>query len=91
LNIKTIIERIKQALCRHRFAIEDLHKTGILEQPEPLKSDWKAWNAWWANRYDDPAHTKRVAWPCDKCGKMFYAHCGLDISPTHGPTFRREK
>lgn len=31
----------------------------------------------------------RVVWPCDKCGKVFKAHCGLFISPEHGPIFRR--
>lgn len=31
----------------------------------------------------------RVGWPCAKCGKTFEAHCGLDISPSNGPTFRR--
>ncbi len=30
-----------------------------------------------------PSH-KRVAWPCCKCGKVFRAHCGLDISPRFG-------
>jgi hypothetical protein len=40
------------------------------------------------NRDSDGAD--RVAWPCSKCSKVFRAHCGLDISPTHGPTFRRE-
>lgn len=30
----------------------------------------------------------RVAWPCAECGETFTAHCGLDISPKHGPTFR---
>ncbi len=40
------------------------------------------------NRDSDGAD--RVAWPCAKCGKVFRAHCGLDISPEHGPTFRRE-
>jgi hypothetical protein len=28
---------------------------------------------------------RRVSWPCMKCGKVFFAHCGLDISPRHGP------
>jgi hypothetical protein len=22
---------------------------------------------------------------------LFYAHCGLDVSPQHGPMFRREQ
>lgn len=36
-------------------------------------------------------YNDRVTWPCAKCGKVFNAHCGLDISPTHGPIFRREQ
>lgn len=31
----------------------------------------------------------RVRWHCDKCGRIFRAQCGLDISPTNGPTYRR--
>jgi hypothetical protein len=31
----------------------------------------------------------RVEWSCAMCGKSFAAHCGLDISPKNGPTFRR--
>ncbi len=31
----------------------------------------------------------RVAWECAKCGKLFRAHCGLDITPENGPMFRR--
>ena len=27
---------------------------------------------------------KRVSWECFKCGRVFYAHCGLDIIPTKG-------
>lgn len=27
---------------------------------------------------------ERVSWPCVKCGKVFTAHCGLDIAPRHG-------
>ena len=26
----------------------------------------------------------RVQWPCSKCGKVFKAHCGLDIVPANG-------
>lgn len=37
----------------------------------------------------DSEGADRVHWPCDKCGKVFSAHCGLDISPSNGPTFRR--
>lgn len=27
---------------------------------------------------------KRVSWKCYKCNKIFYANCGLDITPKHG-------
>jgi hypothetical protein len=30
-----------------------------------------------------------VTWPCSKCGKVFKAHCGLDIVPRHGDMFFR--
>lgn len=30
----------------------------------------------------------RVKWPCAKCGKVFHAHCGLDISPKYGEITR---
>jgi hypothetical protein len=33
----------------------------------------------------------RVAWPCRKCGKVFRAHCGLDISPKHGYIVNQQK
>jgi hypothetical protein len=26
-----------------------------------------------------------------KCGRVFRAHCGLDISPEHGPTVQLEQ
>lgn len=38
---------------------------------------------------NDDGGADRVAWPCDKCGKVFRAHCGLDIVPENGPAFRR--
>lgn len=31
----------------------------------------------------------RVRWSCCKCGRVFNAHCGLDISPQHGPIVGR--
>jgi hypothetical protein len=64
----------------------DLKKTGIPEPPEPTKNDYNEWNKWYETIYSfkHESHTKRVVWPCSKCGKVFYAHCGLDISPKHG-------
>lgn len=65
--VEKLIIKLKQRLCSHKFATEDLEQTGSY----------------------DPAH--RVVWPCSQCGKRFKAHCGLDISPEHGPMFRRER
>lgn len=33
----------------------------------------------------------RVRWACDKCGKVFHAHCGLDIAPDKGVLYRRRR
>lgn len=63
-----MLERIKQAWCSHRFAIEDLEMV---------------------NR--ESGGDDRVRWYCDKCRRVFTAHCGLDISPSNGPAFRRGK
>jgi hypothetical protein len=37
---------------------------------------------------DSPGND-RVEWPCSECGEAFKDHCGLDISPKHGPTYRK--
>ncbi len=37
----------------------------------------------------DSPGTDRVEWPCDKCGEVFTAQCGLDIAPENGPLYRR--
>lgn len=62
-----LLTRLKQRMCDHAFAIEDLKKTGEHEDSD-----------------------RRVVWPCAKCGKEFFANCGLDISPKHGLAFRRQ-
>lgn len=38
----------------------------------------------------DSEGTDRVEWSCSVCGKSFEAHCGLDISPKNGFTYRRD-
>ena len=54
--------------------------TGIQEQKRPAENaTYAEWMEWHLGRDKDPAHTKRVSWPCAKCGEVFYAHCGLDI------------
>lgn len=40
---------------------------------------------------DEHAKYDRVQWACCKCGTMFKAHCGLDISPKHGDIVKLSK
>lgn len=87
--LNALLGWLKPRVCRHRFAIEDLKKTGIPELEKPATNGYQEWADYYSARDKHEGHTKRVAWPCDKCGKVFYAHCGLDISPEYGFTFRR--
>lgn len=70
---------LKNKTCKHEFDLVDLKQTGIPEHDRPSVNDYKGWVKWYADYYDSDHVQKRVAWPCCKCGKMFYAHCGLDI------------
>ena len=77
---------LRRFLCRHAFALRDLKLTGIPEPDKPADgSSYEAWLDYHRQMYEGPHHTERVEWPCAKCGKVFRAHCGLDISPEHGP------
>jgi hypothetical protein len=76
----------KQFFCRHIFLLRDLEKTNIPELPKPTSNDYKDWYNYINKSLLHDSHTKRVKWPCMKCGKVFYAHCGLEISPDNGPT-----
>lgn len=77
---------ILQWFCRHEFMLKDLTMTGIPVQEEPkINAGYDAWSQYYQNRTKHPSHTQRVKWPCHKCDKVFYAHCGLDISPHYGP------
>ena len=77
---------VMQFFCRHQFRLDDLKKTGIPEPEKPPNgSSVDDWMRYHQLCYTGDHHTKRVVWPCAKCGKVFHAHCGLDISPTHGP------
>jgi len=69
-------------LCSHEFRLTDLDRTGL---PEPAKPDYLCSFEACQEYYYGDWHKKRVGWPCAKCGSVFYAHCGLDISPKHGP------
>jgi hypothetical protein len=76
----------KQELCKHEFELRDLHLTGISEPKLPSNgSGCQAFVDFQNELARGEAFTKRVVWPCSNCGKKFYAHCGLDISPKYGP------
>lgn len=71
----------KKKTCKHRFAYEDLEQTGIPDMPTPKGRGYQEWADYYSEywKLEHEGHTKRVRWPCAKCGKVFYAHCGLDI------------
>ncbi len=81
---------LKRRTCRHSFALEALKLTDIPEPVKPEVNDYAGWTRYWDEYYSGDWVTKRVRWPCAKCGKVFYDHCGLDISPEHGPMFRQQ-
>ena len=75
-DVERVVMRLKQMVCRHKFYTEQISKDYVKPaMPEGLSI---------CAEYKHPAHTKRVCWPCGKCGKKFYAHCGLDIVGKHG-------
>lgn len=78
--ILRFIRNRRRMICRHEFNLDDMRSTGIKERPMPEdQSDYEAYCEWFITRYDQPAHTHRIMWKCSLCGKVFYAHCGLDI------------
>ena len=89
MNMYFII-RIKQKICRHNFDLSQLKKTNIPELEPPKTRGYKEWEEYFSKLYKHESHIKRVKWPCSKCGKIFYAHCGLDISPEYGSVIRRK-
>lgn len=84
---------VKKVVCRHAFYLKDLKQTGIPKSTTPTSAiDFKAWQEYYRqlNNSKAPHHAKRVKWPCHKCGKVFYAHCGLDIIRDIGPAVPHE-
>lgn len=79
----------RKKTCRHEFDTSDLKLTGISEPEEPDKyASYKEWVKYFHELHHGPSHTERVEWPCNKCGKPFRAHCGLDIAPRKGKIIR---
>ena len=76
--------------CRHKFDMADLKQTGIPELEPPKTRGYKEWERYHTEIYKHDSVTKRVRWPCAKCGKVFYAHCGLDIGH-EGNIIRKKK
>ena len=74
-----MISKIKQFFCDHKFDLNDMKLTGILELKVPTTNGYDEWIVYFKEMYTHDSVTKRVKWPCAKCGKVFYAHCGLDI------------
>jgi hypothetical protein len=73
-------EWLRQKLCRHEFRYEDMALTGIPKPPEPDKNaGYQVWLEYLQGLDKSDWHTKRVRWTCSKCGRVFEAHCGLDI------------
>lgn len=75
---------LNQAWCSHTFLLKDLRSTNIPELPKPKTNDYFEWQKYYAEIYDHPSVTRRVMWPCSKCGKVFYAAYGLAIAPHQG-------
>jgi hypothetical protein len=60
--------------CRHEFDYsKDMSETNI---PIPEGSGYYPGSDLMLKH---PAHTHRVYCMCRKCGKWFFAHCGLDL------------
>ena len=77
----------KQGYCSHEFSSSggDITLTGIELPPRPdVKTDFKGHMEWlYYDVLESEGYKKRVYCGCRKCGKGFYAHCGLDLAK-HG-------
>jgi hypothetical protein len=79
------LRNLFRATCSHEFMLRDLRHTGIPEPERPPNgAGYDAHLKWHQEIYTHPSYAERVEWTCCKCGKVFRAHCGLDISPKHG-------
>lgn len=80
-----LFTRIRQWFCRHRFHLDDMKDTNIPPPDKPHENaGLVAWHSYYANLPVHPSHTERISWCCQKCGKEFRAHCGLDVLSQHG-------
>lgn len=65
--------------CSHQFNISNIEKTNIEPLEEPSYNNYQAWCKYYKEVYTHDSVTKRIKCSCDKCGKTFYAQCGLDL------------
>lgn len=87
--MQKIIKWLRQTTCCHVFRLEEQSLTGIPKPLEPPdKTGYKRWLEYYQSLDKSDWHLKRVQWPCAKCGKIFFAHCGLDILSKHGSVLK---
>jgi len=70
-----------KAKCSHEFISgQGITLTGIKYPDEPHSiHDYFEWVEWYKHVYTCDAHVNRVYGECHKCGKGFYAHCGIEL------------
>lgn len=64
--------------------MDDIEQTGIEELKQPENCDTIGWIEYFQNIYTHESHTKRIKWPCHKCGEVFYGSSGLSIESKNG-------
>lgn len=83
-TVQRLVMWFKRRQCNHEFKIKDLTLTGIKPLKTPVSNDYHEWVEYFSKYYGHDSVTKRVWWPCHKCGKGFYSHCGLSITLENG-------
>lgn len=79
--LKTLFLRFKR--CSHEFAIDNIKLTGIPLIPVPdNNAGYVEWQKYHEEFYECEGNIKRVSSVCRKCGKEFFASCGLEL-PGH--------
>ncbi len=72
--------RLFTSKCCHEFSMCNIKFTNIPLIPEPLGRGYFEWKEYYAKVYKQEGITKRVSCVCNKCGKVFYADCGLHLN-----------
>jgi hypothetical protein len=78
--VDRLLKYLKQRFCSHVFDIKDIENTNIPEPEKPNKyAGYTTWADYHTSYYDSDHVTKRIKCKCSKCGKLHYAHCGLEL------------